>query len=701
MPYISLEKAAQYEGLHYLALYMRIKRNPEAYDVKREPAENGGKERIFVSVSCLSVKAQRAYNADLDPGKDVREALIQSRTSDAPPWYMEVDPADYVLQYRDKYHKALDLKDLIEEYTKQWHLAEHSSERRQLAIQYAERTGFSESHFYKKVQEYREGSAWALKRAQEDGADHSYLAVLALCPEPREKNKFPSLTPEMKAFLENKCFDEDLSKNNVPMTLIYDMFKREADVKGWIIPSYHAVRRYLNLVKRKYRSAKYLAEHGKKEWKRNMMPKGRRDTKSLKVMEWVMGDAHAFDLWVEVTRANGKKTAIKPCLVGWMDVRSRALVGYSLCEVPDALEIKKSIINMIYPKADPDVPFEGVPMNILIDNGKEFTAESLGGRKRVERVYVESDIKGFYREIGIADDWRSLPFQPWDKAQIERFFGTICTRFSKRFRSYTGTLTGSKTAGKIKKDIKKMLDKGELPTFEQFAEEFARWLKEDYHVREHGGLKEQGDEWLTPIEVYLNAERYIKAAPPKDFSDKLRLDREIAHVYNTGILRNKHRYYHSALRNYIGEKVEIRYDRHNVAVLHVYDRETNLKICEAVCDELLQFENGVDSKKLRQLHKEKQNRALSETEQELDLLQLPYEERINLSHDKPSVGPELKEGNPSVTSLPTNKAYRQERAHQRSEKQREREEDRIREEYMKQLAKEALASIAQANASNE
>ena len=39
-------------------------------------------------------------------------------------------------------------------------------------------------------------------------------------------------------------------------------------------------------------------------------------------------------------------------------------------------------------------------------------------------------------------------------------------------KSYTGTLTGSKTSGKVQRDIKKMLEKGQLLTIEEFAEKF-------------------------------------------------------------------------------------------------------------------------------------------------------------------------------------------------------------------------------------
>ena len=46
---------------------------------------------------------------------------------------------------------------------------------------------------------------------------------------------------------------------------------------------------------------------------------------------------------------------------------------------------------------------------------------------------------------------------------IERFFSTVCSKFSKWFESYTGTLTGSKTYAKRQKDVDGMLERGELP----------------------------------------------------------------------------------------------------------------------------------------------------------------------------------------------------------------------------------------------
>ena len=77
------------------------------------------------------------------------------------------------------------------------------------------------------------------------------------------------------------------------------------------------------------------------------------------------------------------------------------------------------------------------------------------GRDRNDRSGMDFDdtTKGFYKSIGIKDDHRALPYEPWSKGQIERFFRTVCNRFTKWFKSYTGTLTGSKTSDKDETEV--------------------------------------------------------------------------------------------------------------------------------------------------------------------------------------------------------------------------------------------------------
>ncbi len=211
-------------------------------------------------------------------------------------------------------------------------------------------------------------------------------------------------------------------------------------------------------------------------------------------MEYVVGDEHTFDLWVQWTAPNGKVKAVRPKIVAWMDMKSRAIIGDVACIDANSQTLKESLVKMLYTTPG------GVPHILHVDNGKDYTAQTMTGQSRKKRnIEFEFDAEtvGFYQSIGIEEVGRSLPYQPWDKP-IERLFSTVCSKFSKWFESYVGTLTGSKTYAKRQKDVAAMLERGELLTMEEFFEVWTKWKNEKYHTRKHGGLKEAGEKWITP-----------------------------------------------------------------------------------------------------------------------------------------------------------------------------------------------------------
>lgn len=175
-------------------------------------------------------------------------------------------------------------------------------------------------------------------------------------------------------------------------------------------------------------------------------------------------------------------------------------MGDVLCKDANSDILKQSLLKMMY--SEPG----GIPEYLYIDNGKDYTAKTMTGRDRNDRSGMDFDdtTKGFYKSIGIKDDHRALPYEPWSKGQIERFFRTVCNRFTKWFKSYTGTLTGSKTSDKVTKDIKRMCENGELLTMEEFYEEWHKWLTEVYMHTEHGGLKKAKETHKTPYDCFMN-----------------------------------------------------------------------------------------------------------------------------------------------------------------------------------------------------
>lgn len=653
--FITMKEAAEFEGLTYKGMTSRVSRNPKQYKTKTQPQEGGGKEQVLIAVSSLSPKGRKAWRAAQKV--DGRDVVIEKRTESAP-WYVGVDLNHYTEQHKKEFYEAVELAARVQDF-----IDYDGPDRTAYAERYALGLGVSLPTLYRYVENVLKASAWALKMEKEDGQNRDYFRALALCRKPREKASFPSLTDEQKALIENIWFDRRFAANLGTIEMLYEKFEEVGQGRGWeSYPSIKTVARYIKHIMDKpgAESARYLAANGVREWKNKKMLKGRRDATSLKVMEYVVGDEHTFDFWVQWVAPNGKVKAVRPKLVAWMDMRSRAIVGDVACVNANGDTLKESLVKMLYSHPG------GVPHILHVDNGKDYTKKELTGQSRKKRnIEFEFDAEtvGFYQSIGIEEVGRSLPYQPWDKP-IERFFSTVCSKFSKWFESYTGTLTGSKTYAKRQKDVNGMLERGELLTMEEFFEAWTKWKNEKYHTREHRGLKDAGEKWITPISLFENGERYEKAAPPREYVAMLLMKADTARVYNYGITKFGVTYADSELGKYIGQHVGIKWDIDDVTKLYVYDKEGR-KICEAVAPELLAFGPHCSQATL-EAHMKAQKQQLKNVREALEDFTTPYELRVEQGRPSDAVGKldlTIKAERPSkLISLPNDKEFRAEMA---------------------------------------
>ena len=685
--FIKLEEAAAFEGVSYKGMTSRVARNPKQYKTKTQPREGGGKDQVLISVASLSTKGRKAWRAAQKV--DGRDVIIDKRT-DAAPWYVEADLNYYIEQHKKAYYEAVELAGRVQEF-----IDYDGPDRTDFAERFALGLGVSAPTLYRYVGNVLEANAWALKLEREDGQNRDYFRALALCRKPKEKATFPSLTDEQRAVIENIWFDKRFAANLGTIEMLYERFEDEAAAREWeSYPSIKTVARYVKHImdRRGAESARYLAANGSREWKNAMMLKGRRDATSLEVMEYVVGDEHTFDFWVQWTAPNGKIKAVRPKLVAWMDMRSRCIIGDVACVDANNQTLKESLVKMIYSSPG------GVPHILHVDNGKDYTAKTMTGQSRKKRnidFEFDAETVGFYQSIGIEEVGRSLPYQPWDKP-IERFFSTVCSKFSKWFDSYTGTLTGSKTYAKRQKDVDGMLERGELLTMEEFFEVWTRWKNEKYHTREHRGLKDAGEKWTTPIEVFENAARYEKAAPPREYAAMLLMKAATARVYNYGINKFGTVYADAELGNYIGRKVGIKWDIDDVTKLYVYDEEGR-KICEAVSAELLAFGPHCSQAALEK-HLREQKRQEREMREILEDFRRPYELR-GTEGGSPSeaigmIDLTIKADRPSkVVALPNDKEFRAEIAATTSRKKKAGAGD----EFLATKAGDALARLRAIN----
>ncbi|WP_242986462.1 Mu transposase C-terminal domain-containing protein [Vallitalea guaymasensis] len=620
--FITLNEGAKLEGIAYYTFYRRISRMTDIEVIEKDNPK-GGKPIKKIPLSALSDVAIKRYRKRLEQkgnAKKERMKILGMRIDkNNPPWYVGYDYSAYKEQYPDKLQEAIRRYKYIEE--KRQYSSNVQEAKKAIAYKY----GVTVKSLERWENDVKKAESWAYLMEYETGRNYEYYKVMCLCRKPsKAKGNMWSLDPRVKVIIENELMKN--VTNKMKDAMLYKLVKKEADRQQLPVPSNITVHRYLKNIRRMYAQSLRLKAEGKKVYTNKCSIKAQRDSQGLMVNELVMGDAHVFDFFVEY-----EGRAIRPILVAWIDVRSRCIVGWAITTTATANVIKASLRHLVLPKKDE--PFEGVPKVIFIDNGMEYTAEKLLGRNRKIRTQLDNEIdeviNGFYYELGIKKEKRAQPYQAWEKSYIERFFRTVVEQFSKCINSYVGSLTTSKTADKVDKDIKGMLERGELPHFIEAVEGFKNYLK-DYHDTKHSGLKTE-KLGRTPLQVYENAEigteRYYRAAPAIGVLDNYMLEVKEAKVSTSGI-KFMHNYYQcQELTHYFEQKVKIRYDLTDLSKVKVYTLDSTLiGIAEKVQKLGFYTENEEDMKPFIEAAKMKK-RQYRGVKDAMGYLEMTFEER--------------------------------------------------------------------------
>lgn len=149
---------------------------------------------------------------------------------------------------------------------------------------------------------------------------------VTIVKETDETTEEEEVDAQQKALIQNIWFDRRFAANLGTIEMLYEKFEEVAEGRGWEnYPSIKTVARYIKhlMDSRGGESARYLAANGSREWKNKKMLKGKRDATSLKVMEYVVGDEHTFDFWVQWVAPNGKIKAVRPKLVACRESEGR------------------------------------------------------------------------------------------------------------------------------------------------------------------------------------------------------------------------------------------------------------------------------------------------------------------------------------------------------------------------------------------
>lgn len=336
---------------------------------------------------------------------------------------------------------------------------------------------------------------------------------------------------------------------------------------------------------------------GAKYHAQNVREYKRRSSDGIEAGDIYMGDGHRMDVYL----AHPETGDIwRPELVLWMDVKSRAVVGWDLND-------DESTIGTVNSLARTMAAHDHVPAMLYLDNGCGYRAKILS-----------DEATGFYQRYGIEVIY-AIPGNARAKGQVERFFRIMEEDLNKLVFApfYCGKDQADEVRSKLVNDVKRALKAGEpspLPTIHQWKAAFEHWLTK-YHARPHP--------------EYAPASRqaiWQKLSPSKVMSEHIELLRHYQkRVVRRSTLRLLNREYQTPeLAALNGQEVNVGYDWWNDSMITVRDITSGRFICEAP---LVHRSDVVSASFLEDARKKRTKEQL----RRLDIKRQEIEARANLA----------------------------------------------------------------------
>ncbi|QEJ99488.1 Mu transposase C-terminal domain-containing protein [Treponema phagedenis] len=345
--------------------------------------------------------------------------------------------------------------------------------------------------------------------------------------------------------------------------------------------NYSTVTRYIREIPN---SVKVLYREGKKAYHDKFDPYIERDYTLFKPMEWGCADHHIFDF---VIIHEGR--IFRPWVTLFIDMRSRTITGWWIDVVPNTLTIMRAF--------SMSVDRYGLFENLLVDNGKDFRSEWFAGNEwKQRRTTPEQEtlelVEGVLHDLNTQVHF-ATPYRGQSKP-VERFFRTVCERFSKMQDFYVGSNTVD--APEDKKLFWGRIngrDKIEVTyTLEALRKDFGNFVTWFNSEWQHSG---QGMDGKTPNEVFAENMDY-KRELPEQYRKYIFTVREKRVVQRNGVSVDGISYYNPEMARLIGEKVEIRRDINDISkaaifslpdVVYQFDAESDLFKDKGITEESL------------------------------------------------------------------------------------------------------------------
>ncbi|MBX8802523.1 transposase [Ochrobactrum sp. MR28] len=339
------------------------------------------------------------------------------------------------------------------------------------------------------------------------------------------------------------------------------------------IPSERALRRRLN--DQVPKAVQVLARDGKEKAKQ-LFPAQRRTRSHLHAMQAVNMDGHKLDVFVAVP---GIDKPVRMILLGIQDLYSGKLVAWRLTETECKEAVRLVIGDM--------VELWGIPEQITLDNGRAFASKWItGGTATRYRFKVrDEDPEGLLTTLGVYTNWAE-PYAGQSKP-IERTWRDLAENISKH-PFCSGAYTGNKPDAKPENYNERAIP------LEEFRTHVAAQIAEHNAQTGRRAANCKGRSFDETFDESLNAPAtIIKVASPAQRSLWLLASEAIRARKGSGEIHyHGNRYWNTALNQYAGKKVTIRFDPDRLHdPVMVYDLDNRL-ICKADCIENTGFHDA-------------------------------------------------------------------------------------------------------------
>src|SRR5574344_1937208 len=314
-------------------------------------------------------------------------------------------------------------------------------------------------------------------------------------------------------------------------------------------------RRYANWFRDNHFDIWTLARDGEKALKDNVEPFIKRDISKLNVGDVLVADGHKLAFLVQ-NPFTGKP--VRATLVGFLDWKSTALVGYEIMLEENTQSIASALRNSI-------INLQNIPKIVYQDNGRAFRAKYF-----VNTDFKETGYEGIYAKLGIKTVF-AKPYNARAKV-IERFFLEFQESFEKLLPTYSGSNIENKPAHfkRNEKFHSQYFKPNYIPTIDEVKKLLDSWL-EFKHSQICPNNKNK-----TIKAIFATREK-IKMDISK--LDYLMMSQEIKTIYRNGI-RFLNTFYWSEKLYGLKTKVIIKYSLFDLTSIRVYSIK-NQFICIA------------------------------------------------------------------------------------------------------------------------